>query len=344
MDDISDQFNQFKRKLMEQFRSSHGGPLSEIFRDKMQNLPVAIGTNDLQEILRSGQYKNAFHFPIDEDFGFEKTGGDTDHKYRREVEKNFFGIPEDASANVRPQYGILADKKALLDNDYGSQHIIMGRGYKDPVTFTIGDSFDPDAVLIRSRTDVGKDALDAAVSSRIKRAIFDAELGVEKSADDWSQYLGKMTRIMESPKLITGPIGEILSGQHTINQFANPYLEAQMHGPVDIENDVRGFVVPTIDEAEKLSKTTNKPVSVLNPNTGRLIGPNFGLSHALPALGLLSDVADIAAQASGGKPSWMEEAGALQQMRAEQFRRGNTAAPPATPDVLRYLSSNAPEA
>ncbi|MCC3376180.1 DUF3626 domain-containing protein [Cohnella sp. REN36] len=184
------------------------------------------GISVAEGMLRSGRYRSQFETRVTNGSRTAYPGGDRD-RWERQLFGGAYHAP-DAGGDSRPKYGALhllrhADGAAPR---FGSCYVILRPEVSDRCTFTLGDShLGPEHVGTR-------DTLLPLLAALLRRIEADrAALGVAPL--DPGAFL-ELLRAASTERLNpgAGPVGRAL----------DDYIEAQVHGEIDLASDVEALV------------------------------------------------------------------------------------------------------
>lgn len=175
----------------------------------------APGGTVVEGLVRSGQYRSQFSTGISNGSRSAIVGG-----MRSAFEQAMFGDVYDARPEHRPAYGTLDLLNDTLGGSpgFGSCHLVLHPDVMDRCTFTVGDSY-------VSPTDAGTASAPTAIL---------AGLAEQAAATD---LLGRPLGVDSLRSLLDGT-----PRPPTTDRRLERYVEAQIHGGVDLRADVVGLV------------------------------------------------------------------------------------------------------
>jgi hypothetical protein len=199
---------------------------------------LADGRTVVQALLDDGRYKNQFETGLSNGSRTAFGGGARDGW----EEKLFGGAYHEppSEAHERPKYGAL-DVLRHADGGsprFGSCYVVLGRHVNERCTFTWGDShLGPQHVGT-------SDAFEALAAAMVAAAASTGEvLAVRASVNELVRPRGRDPSASRSG-FARGAVARAL----------DDYIEAQVHGPIDLARDVEALVIDPAHERSKVGE------------------------------------------------------------------------------------------
>ncbi len=186
--------------------------------------PDRISFNNLtiiDSLIESGEYKNQYQTKTSSGSLTAKIGGDRD-AWENKLFKNFYGT----NINERPKYGSLslACTSDGASPRFGSCFFVTSSEIKQRTTFTYGDSY-----LLPKEIGTAKNLTQ--VYSKLYEDIFTRNAALGLKYDSLDAFIKKTTEALESNALT-------VRNTHNLDF----YIEAQIHGNIDLKKDVTTLV------------------------------------------------------------------------------------------------------
>lgn len=214
--------------------NKHTGKSGEEAYQHLLTAPISVSfsTNRIGKIDNDGRLKNVFETD-------ESMGAGTHNvsqldpyylKVRRDTEHSLFGIPHDASGEERPVYGsVMASWNTgnrPMNYGYGNAHLVLKQHVKNRTTFTPDDS-----------------------------------LGL---SDYWKGDVGEsVCSASHLPTLLSHvPVPATREAKFMPGISGDPYVEAQIHGGVDLNHDVESIHVNDFARSPVDEHTAKKVVDL----------------------------------------------------------------------------------
>lgn len=214
--------------------NKHTGKSGEEAYQHLLTAPISVSfsTNRIGKIDNDGRLKNVFETD-------ESMGAGTHNvsqldpyylKVRRDTEHSLFGIPHDASGEERPVYGsVMASWNTgnrPMNYGYGNAHLVLKQHVKNRTTFTPDDS-----------------------------------LGL---SDYWKGDVGEsVCSASHLPTLLSHvPVPATREAKFMPGISGDPYVEAQIHGGVDLNHDVESIHVNDFARSPVDEHTAKKVVNL----------------------------------------------------------------------------------
>lgn len=185
-------------------------------------------------LIETGQYKNQFQTKISSGSLTAKSGGDRE-VWENKLFDNFYA----GNAQDRPKYGSL---NLTYTSDgasprFGSCYFVTNPEIKNRCTFTYGDSY-----LLPKERGVAKNLTQ--IYARLYQDVFTRNTALGSQYESLRDFFKRTTSLLDLNRLIQ-------KRSHNLDF----YIEAQVHGYIDLRKDISALVA---DESFKGTKLENR--------------------------------------------------------------------------------------